>query len=409
MRVHTLFKKLIGIAKLVVEGFRMDEDGLVFRVRPRAGRTRCGNCGAAAPVYDRRPNRRWRHLSVGATKLWLEYAPRRVYCRRCGVRNEQLPWAVQGSRFTMPGEELVAYLAQVMDKSAVTKLLGIAWVSVGAIVERVVARNLDPDRLCGVRNIGIDEFSYRKHHRYLTVVVDHDRKRVIWAGKGRSAETLGAFFELLDPAQREAIATVTMDMAGGYIKAVEHYLPKAQIIFDRFHVQCLASTAVDEVRRAQQRKLKGSDQGRSLKRSRFALLKGLWNLTQTDKRKLSDIQRTNKPLYRAYLLKEALADALNYRQPKRAKKALRNWLAWASRSRLKPFIRLARTIRAHFDGIVAYIKNRQTNAAVEGINNRLRTVARRAYGFHSHQALIGMLFLCCGGIELAPPVPISPT
>jgi transposase len=406
MRIKTLFNKLIGITKLVVEGLRMDEDGLVFRVRPRAGQTRCGHCGCPAPMYDRRPARLWRHLTVGAMKLWLEYAPRRVHCRGCGVRNEQLPWAAQGSRFTLPTEELIAYLAQVMDKTAVTKVVGIAWMTVGAIVERVVARNLDPERFSGIRNIGIDEFSYRKHHRYLTVVVDHDRKRVIWAGKGRSAETLGSFFQLLAPAQLDAIATVTMDMAGGYIKAVQEYLPKAKIIFDRFHVQCLASNAVDEVRREQVRKLKGSDQGRSLKRSRFALLKGLWNLTQADRRKLSDIQRTNKPLYRAYLLKEALVDALNYRQPGRAKTALQKWLAWASRSKLRPFVRLARTIRAHFDGILAYIKNRQTNATVEGINNRLRTVARRAFGFHSPEALMGMLFLCCGGIELAPPVPM---
>jgi transposase len=317
--------------------------------------------------------------------------------------------AAPGSRFTLPAEELVAYLAHVRNKTAVTKLLRIAWVNVGTIVERVVARNLDPDRLCGVRNLGIDEFSYRKHHQYLTLVVDHDRKRVIWAGKGRSAETLSGFFALLDPAQREAIATITMDRASGYIKAVKDFLPKAQILFGRFHVQCLASTAIDEIRRQQVRKLKGSDQGRSLKRSRFTLLKGLWNLTPADRRKLSDIQRTNQPLYRAYLLKEALADALNYRQPARAKAALHNWLAWASCSRLEPFIRPARTLRAHFDGIVAHIKNRQTNATVEGINNRLRTLARRAYGFHSHEALIGMLFLCCGGIELAPPAPISPT
>jgi transposase len=127
-----------------------------------------------------------------------------------------------------------------MDKTAVTKLLGIAWVSVGTIVERVVAQNLDPDRLCGVRNIGIDESSYRKRHQYLNLVVDDDGKRVIWAGKGRSAETLGGFFELLDPAQPEAIATVTLDRAGGYIKSVKDFLPKAQIIFDRFHVQCLS-------------------------------------------------------------------------------------------------------------------------------------------------------------------------
>lgn len=405
MRPTTLFKKLIGISKLVVKGVRMDEDGVVFLVRPRIKTPCCGQCGQKAPLYDRQPVRRWRHLSLGKMKLWLEHSPRRVSCSECGVRIEQLPWANHRSRYTAPTEELVAYLAQTMDKTAVTRLTNIAWKTVSAIVERVVATRLDPGRFSNLRHIGIDEFSYRKYHRYITIVVDHDRRRVIWAGKGRSADTLGRFFGLLTDAQRQTIGTVTMDMAGGYIKAVREHLPQAQIIYDRFHVQQLASDAVDEVRREQARKLKGTDQGRSIKRSRFSLLRSVWNLTRRDKDKLSEIQKNNRPLYRAYLLKEALAKALDYRQPGRAEKALREWLAWASRSKLKPFVRLARTIRAHFDGILAYIKDRYTNARVEGINNRLRNVTRRAYGFHSHEALIGMLFLCCGGILLNPPLP----
>lgn len=338
--------------------------------------------------------------------MWLEYAPRRVECPQCGVRVEAVPWAEAGSHFTAPFEELVAYLAQITDKTSVSRLAGIAWASVRAIVERVVARYLDASRFQGLRRIGIDEFSYRKYHRYLTTVVDHDRRCVVWAGKGRSADSLSPFFEALGEEGRAKIEVVTIDMAQGYIKAVEESLPNAQIVFDRFHVQQLASDAVDELRREIQRETKGTEDGLALRKSRYALLKSPWHLSPIEREKLATVQQTNRPLFRGYLLKETLREALSYKQPWRARQALRDWLAWASRSRLAPFVRVARTIRKHFDGVLAYVTERLTNGIVEGINNRLRVIARRAYGFHSPGPLIAMLFLCCGGIELDPPLPL---
>jgi transposase len=300
---------------------------------------------------------------------------------------------------------MVAYLAQVTDKTSVTKLMGVSWTTVGAIVERVVRTRLDPKRLDGLRRIGIDEFSYRRRHRYLTVVVDHDQRRVVWAAPGRSSETLRAFFEELGPKRSKRIKHATIDMAGGYISALKEMVPQCQIVFDRFHVQKLASKALDEVRREQLRELRGSPEGQALFRSRFALLKNPWDLRLSESRKLSELQRTNAALYRGYLLKESLAQALDYLQPWRARRALKDWLAWASRSKLPPFVKAARTIRKHFDGILAYISDRLTNGIVEGFNNRLRTIARRAFGFHKPEPLIGMLYLCCGGIQLDPALP----
>jgi transposase len=406
VRVTTLIREMLGVTGLVVDDFGFGAEGLVVAVRPRWRRPRCGGCGKRAPGYDERAVRRWRHLGIGELKIWLEYAPRRVECPRCGgVRTEKVPWAPHQSRFTWDFEELVAYLAQVSDKTKVTELMGISWPTVGAIVERVVARRLDPSRLDGLRRIGIDEFSYRKRHRYLTTVVDHDRRRVVWAAPGRSAETLAAFFAELGEGRAARIESATIDMAGGYRKAIEEHAPKARIVFDRFHVQRLASDALDEVRRAQVRFVGLSEKGRAIKHSRFALLKNPWNLTRKEKERLSDLQRTNAPLYRAYLLKETLAQALDYQQPGHARRALEDWLAWASRSKLKPFVKAARTIRKHFDGIVAYFQERLTNGIVEGFNNRLRMIARRAFGFHTPEPLIAMLYLCCGGIQLNPPLP----
>jgi transposase len=358
------------------------------------------------PGYDRLRARRWRHLGLGSLRIELEYAPRRVSCTRCGgVRVEAVTWAAHASNFTYDFEELVAYLAQVTDKTRLTELMGIAWSTVGAIVRRVVERKLDPDLLEGLRCIGVDEFGYKKRHNYLTIVVDHDRQRVVWTAKGKDAATLKAFFEDLGPDRCKQIECVTMDLSAAFIKAVEDAAPRAQIVFDRFHVQRLASDALDEVRREQLRDLRGTPEGKELFRTRFALLKNPWNLNAIESGRLSTVQRANAPLYRAYLLKETLAKALDYRQPLRAERALTQWLDWATRSRLAPFVRAARTVRKHFDGILAYVRERLTNAFLEGMNNRIRMIAHRAYGFHDHFALSAMIFLCCSGIVLNPPLP----
>jgi transposase len=329
-----------------------------------------------------------------------------VSCRHCGgVHVEAVAWAAHASSFTYPFEELVAYLAQVTDKTKVTKLMGISWSTVGSIAQRVVDRKLPADLLEDLRRIGVDEFGYRKRYHYLTIVVDHDRRRVVWTGKGHDSATLKAFFDELGTERCARLECVTIDLSAAFIKAVEESAPQAQIVFDRFHVQRLASDAVDEVRRAQLRELRGTDEGRQLFRSRFALLKNPWNLTATEQGRLSAVQRTNAPLYRAYLLKETLAKSLDYRQPARAARSLGDWLSWAARSRLEPFVRVARTIRKHLGGILAYVRERLTNGFLEGMNNRFRMIAHRAFGFHTHLALSAMIFLCCSGVVLDPPLP----
>lgn len=311
------------------------------------------SAGRSVRGYDRLGVRRWRHSSLGRLRVELEYAPRRVSCKSCaGVHVEDVAWAAHASNFTYDFEELVAYLAQVTDHTQVTKLMGIAWSTVGAIVQRVVERKLDPGLLEDLRCVGVDEFSYKKRHNYLTIVVDHDRRRVVWTRKGKDAATLQAFFDALGPKRCAKIEYVTMDLSAAFIKAAQESAPQAKIVFDRFHVQRLASDALDEVRREHLREVRGTPEGRALFRTRFALLKNPWNLNSIESGKLSAVQRTNKPLYRAYLLEETLAKSLDYRQPARAKQALKRWISWALRSRLEPFVRAARTVRKHFDGIL---------------------------------------------------------
>jgi transposase len=239
----------------------------------------------------------------------------------------------------------------------------------------------------------------------VTVVVDHVRKRVVWIGEGKSADTLKKFFAELGPERIRKLTHVTMDMSAAYIAAVDEHAPHVEKVFDRFHVQRLASDAVDEVRRAEVREVAGTEGAKALKKTRWALLKNPWNLNQREEQKLAEVQQTNRPIYRAYLLKEMLARTLDYRQPGRAARHLADWISWAVRSKLKPFAKLAGTIRKYRDGILAYVKTRLTNGPTEGLNNKTRLITRRAYGFHSAHALAAMIHLCCGGITLDPPLP----
>lgn len=403
MRATSVLRVLLALQQTRVVRFEFDDECLTVDVAPTWRVPRCGDCKRKVDAYYDRRERRWRHLDLGGIMVYVRYRIRRVRCESCGVVVEHVPWADTGSRFTLPMETHVAYHAQRTDRTTVTKLLRIAWRTVGSIVRRFVHRHRarDGDPLDGLRIIGVDELSYRRHHQYVTTVVDHERGVVVWAGEGKSAKTLNAFFKALGPERCAQLEAVTIDMSGAYIKAVTEASPQAQIIFDRFHVQRLAHEAVDEVRREEVRKAKAADKGK-LKNTRWSLHKNPWNLTPLEREKLTMLEETNAPIYRAYLLKESLLAILDRRQVNVAARKLDEWLAWARSSGLPPFVRLAKTIEQHRDGILAYVRSGLNNGRIEGLNGKARVITRRAYGFHSASALIAMLFLCCGGIAAHP-------
>jgi transposase len=403
MQVTKLLLKILGMKCVRVRGCEFEEDGLVIDVAPTTRIARCAGCGCRVRrLYDRRVGRRWRHLELGGMRVELRYDLRRVDCARCGVRVELVPWAEPDSMFTRPFEEQVAYLAQRMDRTAITGLMGIAWYTVGSIAARVVARMSPDDRLAGLRAIGIDELSYRRHHKYVTIITDHDTGKVVWAREGKNADTLNAFFAELGPERCAKLGTVTLDMSQAYITSVNANAPQAEIVFDRFHVQRLAHDALDQVRRALVAKHTEPEQRQVLKKTRFVLQKNPENLSSAERQKLAQVQANNRPLYRAYLLKDTLASILDRRQYYVARDELHGWLAWASRSKLAPFVRVARTIRKHLHGILAYLNTRLSNGRSEGLNGKVRVITRRSYGLHSAKSLIAMLFLCCSLPALTP-------
>lgn len=402
MRATTLLTEILGLKQTTVVGLEFTPEGLVADVKPRKRRARCGECGRKVRGYDRRGSRRWRHLSLAGLDVWLRYDIRRVDCSACGVRVEQVPWAERESDFTLPFEEMTAYLTQRTDRTTVSNMMRISWTTVGSIVARVMARMGPTDRLEGLRCIGVDELSYRRHHEYVTVVIDHRSGNVVWVGEGKSSDTLKQFFVALGADRAALLEAVTIDLSAAYIKAVTEASPAALLVFDRFHVQRLAHEAVDEVRRAETRVLSTAEDRQILKGIRFALQKNPWNLLRSERIKLTLLQRENRRIYRAYLLKEALLDILDRHQVGVAAQKLDEWCRWAMRSRLRPFKKLARTLRRHRDGILAYVQTRLNNGRTEGLNGKIRVITRRAFGFHNVSSLIGMIFLCCSGLNLTP-------
>lgn len=406
MRATSLLRKLLAIKQITVNGIESECGDLIIDVRPTWRRGRCSKCGRICGGYDTLPVRRWRHLDFGGVRVYLRYAPRRVSCPECGIIEERVAWNEEPiSRFTQDFEEQVSFMAQHSDKTTVGQLFRVAWSTVGRIIERVVRRVRPADPLEGLEYIGVDELSYRKGHRYLTLVTDHDSGRIVWAAEGKSSETLQAFFEALGEQGRSRIKMVTMDMSEAYIKAVRKAVPHAQIVFDRFHVQQLVSGALEKTRREEWQRIRseGDEQeANDIKYMRWILLKNPWNLSSLEWERLNLLPQRNKRLYRAYILKETFAAIMDRLQPNVVKQKLREWIAWARRSRLPAFSRVALTIREHLDDIVAYIRSGLSNGVVEGLNTKARLLTRRAYGFHSAGAVIAMIMLCCTDIVLHP-------
>ncbi len=401
MRVTTLFNKLLNLQGLWVFGFAFEEDDLVLFVQRRCRRMICPHCGKSQPGKRKGKRRRWRHLGIWSRRVWIESFIRRFRCRTCKKTvTESVPWARHDSDFTRPFEDAVGLLAQRTDHTAVSQLFGIAWVTVGNIAERLVDELLDPGRFSNLLCIGVDEISFRKRHRYLTIVTDHDTGHVVWVAEGKTSEVLKGFFESLDEEVCTAIEIVTMDMSQAYQKAVRESLPNATIAFDHFHIAKLANEALNEVRRELARETRKSDPeaAKAIKGMRWPTAYGLDNLPEKHMESL-ELLRPNAPLGRAYLLKEQLLHVLR-NGPDRVVDGLQSWGAWAARCRLAPFVKLGRTIRKHFDGIRAFVEKRVSNARAEGINNKVRLLSHRAYGFHSAAPLIATVYLCCGGVQL---------
>jgi transposase len=414
VRATTLLNRLLnlpGVAAVDPQLWQGEPGGGEIGVRVRLTRRLlvCPECSyATAHRYDPRDvDSSWRHLDLCGRVCRIRVRRRRLRCPEHGVLAEGVPFARPGSGFTRDFEQVVAWLVTKTDKTTICTFAGIGWRTVGVICERVSEDVLDPDRLAGLVDIGVDEISWKKHHSYLTLVSNHATGKIVWGKAGKDTVTLDAFFGELPEGAVEKLEAVSMDLGPAYAKSVRTHAPHATICCDPFHVVKLAIDALDAVRRQvwqSARKLRDQSIAKKFKGARWALLKNPLDLTEDQSGTLREIKRSGGALWRAYQLKESLrAVFAGDLDPPDTSVLVDRWCSKAQRSRIPEFVKTARTIRKHRDGIDAAIDRGLSNGRQEGLNNKVRLIIRRAYGFRSPEATLATVMLACGPVNLKLP------
>lgn len=402
MLIETFIRKQLGLkAHRVSKVEQVGEQLLVHLDRQGKRLLRCGVCGhRCRHVHSVQKVRRWRDLSMRKATMILCYRPRRVVCPRCGIRVEGFPWAEPWARVTRALGNAVAGLTRELSWQATARHYGLNWKAVAQIVRRAVQYGLRKRKRPPVHVIGIDEVSRRKGQVYLTVVYDLERRVVLWIGEGRQEEQVRPFFtEFLGRRRCAALRVVCMDMWASYATLVEQHACHAQILFDRFHIVKHLNEGLDEVRRSQMRRLVGQKKA-SFKATRWLLLKNPWSLTSEQQERLSTLVRWNLPIVRAWYLKEAFQLFWDYRQPARAQAHLEKWMSAAMHSRLEPLKKFVRMLRTHLHGILAWTRIRLSNGALEGLNNKIKSISHRSFGFRHAQNFIAAIYHCCARLPL---------
>jgi transposase len=400
--VETFMRKQLGLKAHTVTEVEETEEFMIIHIDRLGNRLlRCGLCRRRwREVHSIQKEREWQDLSMRRLPLKLRYRPRRVECPRCGVRVEDFPWAEPWARVTTALSNAVARLARELSWQGTARQYGLNWKSVATIVKRAVRYGLKHRKRPPVHVIGIDEVSRRKGQVYLTVVYDLERKVLLWVGEERTEEAVRKLFtEEMGRRRCRTLQVVCMDMWAAYANLVREHAPNAQILFDRFHIVKHLNEAVDAARRELWRK-RTSKERVVFKGTRWLLLNNPWNLNDNQKERLSTLVRWNTPLVRAWYLKEAFQLFWTYKQPWRARQHLHKWMNAAMRSKLEPFKKFVRMLRSHLDGVLAWTKIRLSHGAVEGMNNKIKSISHRSFGFRSAKNFIAAIYHGCARLPL---------
>lgn len=364
----------------------------------RGTRFACPSCARQeCPVHDT-VDKQWRHLNFFQHECYLHARVPRVRCDACGVHLVAVPWARPGSGFTLLFEALVMAMTESMPVAEVSRMVTEFDTKLWRIIRHHVEQARARESHAAVERVGIDETARARGHAYVSVFVDLDTRRVLYAAPGRGQDAVAHFAtDLLahdgDPA---AITDVCMDMSPAFIAGVETHLPDAAITFDRFHVMQLASHAVDLVRREEQKTVK------ELKRSRYLWLKNPDALRNAERDRFAGLSRRNLKTVRAWNLRMSLR-AFWDQHPTDAAAYLTRWYRWAIRSRLAPMVHLARTVQRHWHGILQYVTSGVNNGVVEGINSKIQLARSRARGYRSVRNYITMIYLVAGRLQYELP------
>ena len=385
--------------ELDIRGGRVD----VWTVHEEGLRWACPGCRTELAIYDHAPERIWRHLDTCQFKTFLHARVPRVECPTHGVKQVSVPWAEARSRFTALFERLAIDMLQASDVEGASKILRVSWDEAWGIMERAVARGKKRKKRRVVRKMGVDEKSAARGHNYLTIVSDLERGTVEYLGDNRDEGSLDGYLGKLSPKRREKIESIAVDMWDPYLASIRKHVPDAEekVVFDRYHLMTHMGKAVDEVRKAEHRELVQNDDER-LKGTKYLWLYSKENVPKEKTGWLRGLRRMNLRTARAWAIKENFRELWRFFRRSWAEKHFKAWFFWATHSKLAPVITAAWTFKRHLSQILNYVRHRITNAVSEGLNSKIQTIKKKAYGFRNRENLKTSIFFHCGGLNLYP-------
>jgi transposase len=392
MRIQTILNRVEKFKSFVYGPARLEEgaDGpaLVVRIRPRKnGRPHCSRCGRPGPAYDRLDERRFEFVPVWGILVFLVYRMRRVNCKRCGITVEMVPWCDGKNHLTTTYRWFLSTWAKRLSWSEVATIFRTSWDSVFRAVDHAVEWGLAHRDLSKLKALGIDEIAWSHGHHYLTLVYDigGEMRRLLAVAEDRTEASLRLCLEGLGETICKQVQYVCSDMWKPYLKVIAEKLGGAIHVLDRFHIMQKFGKAIDEIRAEESKRLQRDGYEPVLKRSRWCLLKRPENRTDKETVKLSEILRYNLRTVRAFLQREDFQRFWEYKSPAWAGKFLDEWTGRVMRSRLEPMKKIARTIRTHRELILNWFRahGEVSSGAVEGLNNKVKLVTRKSYGFRT--------------------------
>lgn len=410
MDANQLFKAALGLqAPWEVESLDFDQSNRRLDIRvdfQRGSFFPCPVCGAPSKAHDTE-ERTWRHLDFFQHAAYLTARVPRCKCDEHGIKTVDVPWARKGSGFTLMFEALLMVLVREMPVNAVARLLGEHDTRIWRVLDHHVEEARAKQDYSGVKMVAVDEKSYRRGHRYVTFVMDLERRRLLFGTVGRDGDTLAAFVQDLKAhgGKAEQITDVCCDLSPAFIKGIRTHLPKAEATFDRFHLMKLMNEALDAVRREE------SPTTPSLKKTRYHWLKNAGDLTQSQKMRLQELKAMNLQTVEAYQMKLLFQDFFEQPNPRAARVFLADWCTLAHASGLRPLAKLADTLRSHSRGILNWWRSRISNGLIEGMNSLIQAAIAKARGYRNPKNLITMAYLIAGKLDFnnAPRLAGLPT
>lgn len=347
----------------------------------------CSGCGQKSFWSWDHYEARIRDLSVFEFKTYLVIDKYRTNCPICGVKIEKLDFVDPYSRCTNRFEELVARLCRISSLKQVSDLLDLNWKTVKGIDKKYLEKQFAIPDYDDLRLLAVDEIASHKGHNYFTVVMDLERTRVVWVGKGRAKETLDQFFKELGKERCKKIKAIACDMWDPYIASIKEHLPSAKIVFDKFHVIKNYSVVINKIRNIEFKKA-ATKKKEAIKGTKYLLLKNKDKLKKNQKEQLQRLLELNQNINIAYMLKDDLKRVWNYKSPGWANKCLDGWISTAIASNIRPLINFARMLNNYRYGLINHCHYPINTGKLEGMNNKIKVIKRIAYGFHDDDYFI---------------------